>query len=65
VFHAVLETDMVTGDYNGCDPRGYAAIHKLHDPDLPSFHEAMHGPDSAHYINAMKTEISQLLKQKT
>jgi len=24
----------------------------------------MHGPDSEHYINAMKMEINQLLKQK-
>jgi hypothetical protein len=64
-YHAALETDYSTGDYNGCDPRAYAAIHRLHDPDSPSFHEAMHGPDSEHYINAMKTEIAQLLKQKT
>ena len=65
-YHAALETDYVTGEYNGCDPRGYAAIHKLHDPDSPSFHEAIYGPDSEHYIkNAMKTEINQLLKQKT
>jgi len=65
-YHAALETtNYATGNYNGSDPRGYAAIHKLHDPDSPSFYEAMHSPASEHYIHAMKTKINQLLKQKT
>ena len=51
--------------YNGSDPRAYAAGNKLHDPDQPSLHEAIHGAESHHYIEAMKLEIMQLLKQKT
>ena len=37
----------------------------MHDPDQPSPHEEFHGELSHHYIEAMKLEISQLLKQKT
>ena len=64
-YHTVLDTDFETGLYNGTDSRAYAASHKLHNPDQPSLHEALHGEDSHHYIEAMKIEIAQLLKQRT
>ena len=64
-YHAALKTDYETGIYNGLDPRAYAPGNKLHDPDQPSLHEAIHGAESHHYIEAMKLEIMQLLKQKT
>ena len=64
-YHAALDTDYETGMYNGLDPRAYAAGNKLHDPDQPSLLEAIHGAEFHHYIEAMKLEIMQLLKQKT
>jgi len=64
-YHAALHTDYDTGLFNGTDARAYAAGHKLHDPDQPSLHEALHGEASHHYIEAMKLEIAQLMKQKT
>ena len=36
-YHAALDTDYASGDYNGSDPMAYSAIHKLHDPDSHSF----------------------------
>ena len=51
--------------YNGIDPRTYIASHKLHDPDQPSLHIALHEDASHLHIEAIKTEISSFLKQKT
>ena len=48
--------------YNGTYPRAYAAGRKLHDPDQPSLHEALHGESSHHYTEAIKLEITQLMK---
>ena len=64
-YQAAVETDVVTGLYNCSDPRAYAASHKLKDPDTPSIFDALHGDDKEEYREAMKKEITQLLKQKT
>jgi hypothetical protein len=54
---AELETDFETGIVKCCDPREYAAKMKLHDPDNPSFNEAMHGNETEQYVEAMFIEI--------
>ena len=64
-YHAALQTDYDTGHFNVSDPRAYAARHKLNYLELPFLYEALHGDASHHYIEAMKLEISQLIKQKT
>ena len=32
---------------------------------MPSLHDALHGESSHKYVEAMKLEVSQLIKQKT
>ena len=64
-YYADMTTDFSTGDVHCIDPRAYAAKHKVHDPDTPSYTEALTGTHSEEYIAAMKKEISQLIKQKT
>ena len=64
-YMADLSTDFETGDSNCSDPRAYAAKHKLNDPDMPSFTNAVTGEHADKYIAAMKKEIKQLIKQKT
>ena len=64
-YYADMTTDFSTGDVHCIDPRAYAAKHKVHDPDMPSYTEALTGTHSEEYIAAMKKEISQLIKQKT
>ena len=63
-YGAAIHTNYDTWLFNGTDARAYAVGHKLHDPDQPSFHEALYGDASHHYIETMKLEISQLMKQK-
>ena len=61
-----IQTDYDTGIVNCEDPRVYAAkLKKLHDPDTPTWHEAMNGSDADHYVEAMKKEVSQLIKINT
>ena len=57
-YHAALDTNHETGEFNGNDPRAYAASHKLNDPDMPSLHDALHGESSHQYIDAMQLEAS-------
>ena len=64
-YTAELDTDINTGDMNCTDPRAYAAKTKLHDPDQPSYHEAMSGAHAPDYITAMKKEIRALIQQNT
>ena len=64
-YLAELHTDFDTGILNINDPRAYAAKTKQHDPDMPSFHEAMNGENVDDYVAAMKKEITQLVKQNT
>ena len=64
-YLAELQTDFDTGILNVTDPRVYAAKARQHDPDMPSFQEAMNGPDVDSYVAAMKKEIAQLVKQNT
>lgn len=64
-YYADMSTDFSTGDVHCTDPRAYAAKHKVHDPDMPSYTEALTGKHSEEYIAAMKKEIGQLIKQRT
>ena len=65
-YLAEIQTDYDSGIMNCQDPRAYTArTKKAFDPDTPNWHEAMHGPEAEHYIDAMKKEISQLMKIKT
>ena len=47
------------------DPRAYAAKHKVDDPDMPLYMDALSSPHSEDYMAAMKKEAKQLIKQKT
>jgi Reverse transcriptase (RNA-dependent DNA polymerase). len=60
-----LHTDFDTGEINHFDAHAYVAKLKKHDPDNPSFTEAMSGSDAHHYVEAMKKEILALLQQRT
>ena len=62
-YNAELQSDLTTGSYEGSDPRCYAAKHKLHDPDNPSYNDALSGEHSQEYEQAMIKEINQLIKQ--
>ena len=64
-YMAELAIDLETGDTNYTDARAYAAKHKLNDPDMPSYADAVSGEHANEYILAMKKEIRQLIKQKT
>lgn len=64
-YHAELHTDLDTGEMNYYDAHAFVAQLKKHDPDNPSYTEAMSGADAHHYIEAMKQEISALLQQRT
>ena len=58
---------METFEFNITDPRPHAAKYtkKQHDPDTPTFHQAMAGDDPDKYIEAMKEEITNLQQMKT
>ena len=60
-----LQTDINTGEVHCTDPRAYVAKTKVHDPDQPSYHEAMTGDTAAQYITAMKKEIRDLITVNT
>ena len=64
-YSAELDTDFDTGEDHCCDPRAYAAKHKLADPDQPPFHEALTGEYAEKWAYGMKKEIKQLIKQNT
>ena len=64
-YSAELHTDLETGESHCQDPRAYAAKHKLHDPDMPSYNEALTGEHAHEYQAAMLIEIKQLIRQKT
>mmetsp|Transcript_15021 Transcript_15021/g.28265 ORF Transcript_15021/g.28265 Transcript_15021/m.28265 type:complete len:2300 (+) Transcript_15021:159-7058(+) len=64
-YRAELDTDFDTGDLNHFDAHAYVAKLKKHDPDNPTYTEAMSGNDAEFYIEAMKQEILALLQQRT
>jgi len=64
-YLAELQTDFESGIINVNDPRAYAAKMRKNDPDNPSYHQAMNGADVDSYVEAMKKEITQLVKQNT
>jgi hypothetical protein len=47
------------------DPRVYDSKVSKPNADLPTYHQAIHGPDASEYINAMKLEIQTLISQCT
>jgi hypothetical protein len=52
-YLAGLYTCYDTGVEDIVDPRMYAAKHCRDDPDSPTFHQAINGPDADDYIHAM------------
>ena len=64
-YHAELSTDYDHGLLNCHDPRAYAAQTLTTSSDNPSYTEATTGSHAPEYIAAMKTEINQLLRQRT
>ena len=61
-YQADILTDLQTGEIYCTNPRVYAAKLKLHDPDTPTYHEALTENHSHTYEEAMKIEIRQLIK---
>jgi hypothetical protein len=64
-YLASLHTCHDTGIENISDPRMYVAKNRKDDPDLPTFHQAINGPNAEDYIQAMKLEINTLVQQRT
>jgi hypothetical protein len=64
-YQAEVQTDLSTGESHVSDPRAYAAKHKISDPDMPTYHEALSGEHASEYAEEMKKEIRQLIKQRT
>ena len=61
---AAISTDLDSGIMDCSDPRVYVAKSKTYDPDTPTIHEAMNGPDCYKFVTATKMEVLQLLKKR-
>ena len=64
-YQAELSTDLNSGIINCSDARVYLTKSKIKDPDQPSFLQAMNGNEADKWIEAMKTEIADLLARNT
>jgi hypothetical protein len=64
-YLAGLATCSTSGILGITDPRVYASKVSKPDADLPTYHQAIHGPDASEYIDAMKLEIQTLISQRT
>ena len=64
-YVAELFTCSDTGKLNITDPRVYASKTPGSDSDIPTFQQALNGPDASEYSNAMKLEIQTLVGQNT
>jgi hypothetical protein len=64
-YMAELHTCSDTGIMDIIDPRVYASKASKPDADMPTFQQAMNGPDATEYLNAMKLEIQTLKSQNT
>jgi hypothetical protein len=67
-YTASLQTCPSTGHLDTLDPRVYFAQRKLllsSNPDSPTLYEAMNGPQSSQYCEAMQLEIENLERQHT
>lgn len=60
-YSASLITCPITGYVDTLDPRVFLARNgEKHDSDSPTLYEAMNGPQSEAYMEAMKVEIEAL-----
>ena len=64
-YLAAVHTDYETGELDTLDPRVYAARSKQNDPDMPNFNQAVYGEHADEWLEAMREEVSKLLKAKT
>ncbi len=64
-YKAELHTCTDTGVMDVIDPRVYASKTPKDNADMPTFQQAMNGPEAAEYLNAMKLEIQTLKSQNT
>ena len=66
-YQAELQTDINTYEVDIHDPRVYTAKFDKRgsDPDAPTLKQALSGPDSDKYIEAMKEEITNLKRMNT
>ena len=64
----MINFDDTTGTLDKCDPGNSFLVYKAtatHDPDNPTFKEAMQGPHREQFLKAMANEINQLQKHNT
>jgi hypothetical protein len=64
-YLAGLSTSSTSVILNITDPQVYASKVSKHNADVPTYHQAICGPDANEYINAMKLEIQTLISQRT
>ena len=62
--------DLDSAGFDWTDPLAYFSAHaasskKGHDPDIPTYHQAMRSPEAEGYRKAMATEIEALERNKT
>ena len=63
-YLAEIHTCLRSGLVDISDPRVYATK-KGTDPDMPTFHQAMNGTKAEQYVEAMKEEVTGLIRQRT
>jgi hypothetical protein len=64
-YMAELQTCSDTGVLEITDTRVYATKTPKNGIDMPTFQQAMNGPDASEYLNAMKLEVQTLKSQNT
>ena len=65
-YMAELQTCSDSGIMDVVDPRVYASkLLSKNDTDMPTFQQAMNGPDATEILSAMKLEIQTLKSQNT
>jgi Reverse transcriptase (RNA-dependent DNA polymerase) len=64
-YMASLYTCHDTGFENISDPRMYAAKHRMNNPDMPNFNQALNGEHAEEWVRAMILEVDTLMQQRT